>query len=787
MSHKSPAHPARFRDWYLPVMLIVILLALAVRTARLDGASIFWDEGLHIQRAHRVIEGQVFVGFEVNKWLYPVVLAAFMPTGPEALWIARALSALMSLVSVAACIRLANLLSGGDRAVNRQTGLLAGLIYAMVPMAVFHERQALVDPMLAAFTSTSLVLAATLYRGRPRWQRAALLGVVLAAAVLTKLIGVSYLVVPLAAVVLAGSWRTARRGLVAASGAVALTLALLSGIYALSARGGGGVGDRFAPSLGNTLIPTFFTEQTQATLAGHLADVGAAATAYFGYPALILLLLSVVWLAVPSTRRAAIFVLVPAIALMALPVLTRQVTGTGRLPPRYLLINTAPLTVLVALSAQWLALQASKLGRRMESLALAAIALVLILPAAWFDVRLITDFSSAPLTADDRNEYLQSINGYTLMAAADDLLAAEGGNGKMAVLLDPVTNSIFPALVGPRLADFEVSKYADERAFRTLARWLGGGRTVYFLDRDLDPISASFPGSSAQAQMLGAYPPWSLQRLTSVEGALADAAYTNAIAPPEVMGESIDPFLAWTEQQPRTQPILAFPPGHGTHMAERTSGLVKPLSVGRWPLTSEAVNAAIDVMELDRHSRVEVALLDEAAADPDRALLLALDRRYYRLAESWYGLLHHVSYATGPAWPELTPLDARFADVIRLNAVAILDREVAPGGFIRLVLEWQSPVPVNDSFVVFIHLLDADGNLRAQRDSVPGNGLLPMTGWPPGEPVSERFAIALPADLLPGQYTMQIGLYHPTSLLRLPASGPEHGPDSVVLGRVQVQ
>ena len=45
-----------------------------------------------------------------------------------------------------------------------------------------------------------------------------------------------------------------------------------------------------------------------------------------------------------------------------------------------------------------------------------------------------------------------------------------------------------------------------------------------------------------------------------------------------------------------------------------------------------------------------------------------------------------------------------------------------------------------------------------------------MNLWLPGEIISDTHALALPATLLPGRYTLRLGLYDPASGERLPIS-----------------
>ena len=86
-----------------------------------------------------------------------------------------------------------------------------------------------------------------------------------------------------------------------------------------------------------------------------------------------------------------------------------------------------------------------------------------------------------------------------------------------------------------------------------------------------------------------------------------------------------------------------------------------------------------------------------------------------------------------------------------------------------------------------MHVIDSQGTLWAQHDGIPGNGLLPMTGWSPGEPVLDRIAISLPGDLPPGTYDLVAGIYQPESGLRLRVTaGGSTSPDSILLGQITV-
>jgi hypothetical protein len=82
-----------------------------------------------------------------------------------------------------------------------------------------------------------------------------------------------------------------------------------------------------------------------------------------------------------------------------------------------------------------------------------------------------------------------------------------------------------------------------------------------------------------------------------------------------------------------------------------------------------------------------------------------------------------------------------------------------PGGTFRLVLYWRALAEMEASYTVFTHLLGLDGQVAAQQDNPPVNGTYPTPLWLPGEVVRDPYAIALPADLAPGDYPVEVGLY----------------------------
>ncbi|MBF8284077.1 MAG: conserved rane protein of unknown function [Anaerolineales bacterium] len=132
---------------------------------------------------------------------------------------------------------------------------------------------------------------------------------------------------------------------------------------------------------------------------------------------------------------------------------------------------------------------------------------------------------------------------------------------------------------------------------------------------------------------------------------------------------------------------------------------------------------------------------------------------------------------TAPA--PATPVEYDFNHEITLRGYGL-----QPGPSTSLILYWQSLISNLDDYTVFVHVLDASGQIVAQADSQPRGGAYPTSLWVLGEYVSDPYTFTL----APGTYTLDIGLYLPETGDRLPvfdASGNSPG-NSLTLPPFQV-
>lgn len=103
------------------------------------------------------------------------------------------------------------------------------------------------------------------------------------------------------------------------------------------------------------------------------------------------------------------------------------------------------------------------------------------------------------------------------------------------------------------------------------------------------------------------------------------------------------------------------------------------------------------------------------------------------------------------------PLEVNLAHLIMLEDAELRQETFRPGGVIAVTLRWRALRSMDTPYVVFIHLIDANGQLVAQQDMEPMN---PTTSWVPGaESIADPHQVEIPASQSPGLYQLRIGMY----------------------------
>jgi mannosyltransferase len=216
-----------------------------------------------------------------------------------------------------------------------------------------------------------------------------------------------------------------------------------------------------------------------------------------------------------------------------------------------------------------------------------------------------------------------------------------------------------------------------------------------------------------------------------------------------------------------------------------------------YPLPRGRPDPGLIEPELERiaaeHDRLYVLYWGESQRDPQGVIEHWLDSHTFKAREEWVGDVRFVVYAVpGESKGELRPSDVRFitpdGEMINLVEEVVWPTEARPGDIVQVQLIWEADSEILRAYKVFLHLVDDNGNLVAQRDGEPGGGSRPTIDWAPRVRISDNHGLLLPDDLAPGRYFLRLGLYDALNpAARLPLTGDSLAGDSFELGIIEVR
>ncbi len=190
----------------------------------------------------------------------------------------------------------------------------------------------------------------------------------------------------------------------------------------------------------------------------------------------------------------------------------------------------------------------------------------------------------------------------------------------------------------------------------------------------------------------------------------------------------------------------------------RAGAPVYPIPMGR-PLPDK-IDAELTAIAA-RHDRLYAIFWGEAQRDPERLVERWLDEHAFKATDEWVGDVRFVTYAVPPepAAAMATAVNLPFGDAITLNGYTLASDKLAPGDIVQVTLFWATAVPLQTRYKIFLHLVNENGELIAQRDSEPGGGLNLTTTWEPGKIITDNHGILIPAGTPNGRYQLRLGLY----------------------------
>ncbi|MHB1294785.1 MAG: hypothetical protein ACYC4R_07280 [Anaerolineae bacterium] len=139
-----------------------------------------------------------------------------------------------------------------------------------------------------------------------------------------------------------------------------------------------------------------------------------------------------------------------------------------------------------------------------------------------------------------------------------------------------------------------------------------------------------------------------------------------------------------------------------------------------------------------------------------------------------------------PRYDPQTRVQVNVGDQVLLTGYSLDVSNAKAGGEVRLTLLWQPTTHLAEDYTVFMHLVDAEGDIATQLDGQPLAGDYPTSMWQVDEEIEDQHVLALPADLPAGTYTLRVGLYQLDTGNRLPIVGAEPAADAIELDPIEI-
>ncbi|GIW11811.1 MAG: hypothetical protein KatS3mg061_2868 [Dehalococcoidia bacterium] len=768
------------RVTWLAALALVLLLAFGLRVYRLDGQSLWADEGASVVMTFRS-GGEILeaAAGDIHPPLYYLLLRAWAELSGRSEFALRALSLFQGVLVVALTFVAGRLL------LDRLAALAGAFFAAVSPLLIYYSQEARMYQQMALLGLLGVTLALRWWRGRPR--RPPLLLPLLAtlafgAAILSQFFGAAALLgTSLAFVVLHPfPWRAGRRwlgwvGCCLGTGAlVAPWLAYASG----QLRSWEIAAEQLSPPEFALRVFRFFAYGVawDQTVTGKTLALGVG-----------LLLLACLWplLGRPRGQRSRQFGAVVALALAAplllfLVALTRPVFH-----PKFLLVSLPAFCLLqgaaIAVAARLGQLVAGALpGHRLRPALAGALAALALLGAQEYAAGRAL-YAATVMPKYFRDDYRGLVRYLQLNAQPGDviILNAPGQReifdyyyrGSSPVIGLPVqrppddahtvaeleqiiarSRRIWLVLWASEQADPRgvVEGWLNEHTFRAFNRWYGGVRLVQYVTPTPAP-----PPLEALAE------PVEFERGIELVG-FALAATTSR------PGEAFQLTLVWRAQAPVAERYTVF-----THLIDAAELIwgqrdAEPLS-GRRPTDSWQPGETI----VDRYGLPVLLGTPPGQYYLEVGLYRPEDGKRLRVLEQGQVVADRVILGTvtverperqptveqlAPEHPRLLsygPLSLLGYDFHKLGAERGAT-DFASGDLAHLTLYWRAERQPTADVPLQIELRNDAGIASRTIIQPVTNGLAPLPSWQPGEVVRDQHKFAL--DVLPGRYRFFIRL-----------------------------
>jgi hypothetical protein len=266
---------------------------------------------------------------------------------------------------------------------------------------------------------------------------------------------------------------------------------------------------------------------------------------------------------------------------------------------------------------------------------------------------------------------------------------------------------------------------------------------------------------------------------------LANAGYTY----PAFYYYADHPDLARTRLVPYPQQSI-----NGEHPLILEAGTVKGDSQLGWgdprsdfyAMTEAETITSLEQLSRD-YARLWVLRAYDTVTDPDALIRSWLAEHTVPIEDQRFSGASNIRAQGFLLVGQPNPADQRilFEDGMVLQSWQMKDKAWDAGQTIPVKLWWSTAARPHADYKISLKLWSAEGQLVAQgQDEWPGGTLYRALSWPVGDTVYHPAKITLPADILPGQYWLNVELYHPETIQPLPRV--DTGEPAVTLGPVSI-
>ncbi len=202
-------------------------------------------------------------------------------------------------------------------------------------------------------------------------------------------------------------------------------------------------------------------------------------------------------------------------------------------------------------------------------------------------------------------------------------------------------------------------------------------------------------------------------------------------------------------------------------------------SVLELPEPGHTAEEAIARLEQIGTGHVYLAVLFRVSeeVDPAGRIEAWLRAHTYEVENAWLGTVRLAGYLSPGSdvqqWLSRR-LDADLGGQLRLRGCSLSSVELRAGEPLLVLLEWEVVTAPDEDYTAWVQLWDDEGRAIAQRDvPVTADGRL-TSAWQPDDRAETHVGLMIPDTVPPGQYRLVAGAYDSQTGRRLPVSGSDH-------------